>query len=264
MISISNIAWDSSIDDEIAEVLRNLGVSSIDVAPGKYFPDVIKTTNIQIHDVRQRWADRGFSIVGIQSLLFGTKGLNVFGDSIIQKMMLNHLQHVCHIGAELNAKKLVFGSPKNRNQAGLSDSKAHEMALEFFTTLGGIAKEEGVIICLETNPICYGANFLTSSMDTFNFVKKLNHSNIKMQLDTGAIFVNQEPFEVVESMHEVIGHIHISEPNLAPLGSSSVNHKGLGEKLKAIKIPKTIEMLTYNEPFSAIAPAVKVVKENYL
>ena len=38
-LSVSNIAWDVEEDDAVAEVLRDLGVDQVDLAPGKYFPD---------------------------------------------------------------------------------------------------------------------------------------------------------------------------------------------------------------------------------
>jgi hypothetical protein len=52
----------------------------------------------------------------MQALLFGTTGLNVFGDNKSQEAMLEHLRAVCRIGAGLGATKLVFGSPKNRDR----------------------------------------------------------------------------------------------------------------------------------------------------
>ncbi len=265
VISISNIAWEKSLDEEVAKTLQEFGVSCIDIAPGKYFSDFSKTTDTQIQVVRQKWADWGFSIIGMQSLLYGTQGLNVFGERNSQIAMLNHLQHVCHIGAQLGATKLVFGSPKNRDCSGLTGERVNEIALNFFSSLGKIAAEEGVTICLETNPICYGANFLTKTIDTYNFVKKLAHPNIRMQLDTGAIFLNQESIDVIEYVWELVGHIHISEPNLSPLGFEKVNHKIVGEKLLSLEIsmPKTIEMLTKSETLRDIANAVKLTQQFY-
>ena len=107
-ISISNIAWDPSLDEKVAQELFSMGIRCIDIAPGKYFQNFKETTDKQISIVRKIWEDRGFSIVGMQSLLYGTKGLNLFAEREIQQKMLEHLDHVCRIGSILRATKLVF------------------------------------------------------------------------------------------------------------------------------------------------------------
>ena len=44
--------------------------------------------------------------------------------------------------------------------------------LNFFRRLGDIAQEHDVILCLEPNPICYQANFMTNSLETVEVVRK--------------------------------------------------------------------------------------------
>ena len=138
-LAISNIAWDTAEDEAIATLLHRFGVDAIDVAPGKYFPDPAKATDEAIARVKRWWAERGIEITGMQGLLFGTTGLNVFGPPEAQDAMLQHLTAVCHIGAGLGAKRLVFGSPKNRDRTGLSDQEAMDVAVPFFRRLGDIA-----------------------------------------------------------------------------------------------------------------------------
>ena len=111
-LAISNIAWDISEDTSVAKLLGKFDVDAVDVAPGKYFPDPVSARYEDIAKVRQWWADHGIEITGMQSLLFGTTGLNVFGDTKSQQAMLEHLRAVCRIGAGLGATRLVFGSPK--------------------------------------------------------------------------------------------------------------------------------------------------------
>ena len=120
-LAISSIAWDTAEDVDISELLKRYGVDAIDIAPCKYFPDPTKTTDVEIERVKHWWGDRGFEITGMQALLFGTAGLNVFGSPVVQNAMLQHLTDVCRIGAGVGATRLVFGSPKNRDRNGLSD-----------------------------------------------------------------------------------------------------------------------------------------------
>lgn len=252
-LAISSIAWDISEDEDVASLLKRHRVDAIDVVPGKYFPEPAKATDEEVAKVKNWWADRGIEITGMQALLFGTTGMNVFGSHAIQDAMLKHLAAVCRVGAGLGATRLVFGSPKNRDRNGLSDEQAMNIAVPFFRRLGEVALSYGVVICLEPNPLCYGANFMTTSAETAEVVRQVALPAIRMQLDTGAIMINGEDIVAVAKLHNdgsLIGHIHASEPDLVPLGEGGVNHATVAACLKQL-LPEhivSIEMLaTRNE-----------------
>ena len=244
-LSISNIAWDSPLDAHVAELLLQLGVTTIDVAPGKYFPDPIQASEKDIETVRQWWADRGITIYGMQSLLFGTTGLNVFGNADSQNAMLKHLKAVCRIAEGLGVKRLVFGSPRNRDRTGLTDEQAQCLALEFFNRLGAIATNHGVVIAIEPNPTCYGTNWITTTEDAFKFVTMLGNPGIAMQLDTGTVLINEEASSVVHKVSGAVGHVHISEPKLVPVGDNPLMHAPLVKPIQTLGVDVlTIEMVT--------------------
>lgn len=251
-ISISNIAWDPADDEGVAALLSKHSVDAIDIAPGKYFADPALATDAEIARVRRWWGDRGVELVGMQSLLFGTTGLNMFGSSESQDAMLARLGAVARIGAGVGATRLVFGSPRNRDREGLTDEQTVERAVDFFGRLGDIAASEGVVICLEPNPPRYGANFMTSSLETARMVEHVAHASIRMQLDTGAMAINGESAkEVVERCAGLIAHVHASEPDLVPLGDGATPHRDVCSALRA-HLPGhtvTIEMVaTKDEP----------------
>jgi D-psicose/D-tagatose/L-ribulose 3-epimerase len=251
-LAISNIAWDIAEDTSVAKLLGKFGVDAIDVAPGKYFPEPANAKDEEIANVRRWWAGHEIEITGMQALLFGTTGLNVFGDSNSQEAMLEHLRAVCRIGAGLGATRLVFGSPKNRDRSGLSDAQALEQAVSFLRRLGNTAQEHGVIVCLEPNPTRYGANFMTTSAETAHVVAAVGHEAIRMQFDTGALTINGEsPEAVLECSSRFIGHVHASEPDLVPLGDGGTDHQ-LMHKALSQHLPEhlvSIEMVaTKKEP----------------
>lgn len=251
-LAISNIAWNVVEDEAVAELLQHHQVNAIDIAPGKYFPQPAKATAAEMGRVKDWWAKRGFEITGMQALLFGTTGLNVFGATDSQDAMLQHLDAVCRIGAGLGAPRLVFGSPKNRDRNGLSEAETMAMAISFFRRVGDIAGIHGVIICLEPNPTCYGANFMTTSAETARVVKQVAHPAIRMQLDSGALTINgEDPATVLQESAGLIGHIHASEPDLVPLGDGGTDHGKVFEALMPC-LPDylvSIEMLaTQGEP----------------
>lgn len=267
-LAISNIAWDTVEDERVAVMLKRYGINAIDIAPGKYFPEPAKATDEEIARVKRRWAERGIEITGMQGLLFGTVGLNLFGSPEVQDEMLQHLTAVCRIGAGLGATRLVFGSPKNRDRGGLSDEQVKGIAIPFFRKLGDIAQAHGVVICLESNPACYGANFMTTSNETADVVRQVSHPAIRMQLDTGALAINGEDhIAVLKNSAMLIGHIHASEPNLVPLGDGGADHFAVADALRKW-LPEyivSIEMLpAKNEPnLPAIERAVVVAIRYY-
>ena len=273
MISISNIAWDVAKDDDVAKVLNDYAVPYIDIAPSKYFDASNHTEEKQILDVKHYWNNKGIEPIGMQALLFGTTGfgttgLNIFGSSTTQNLLLQHLTHICRIGNTLGAKKLVFGSPKNRDRSHLDDNQTLKIAVDFFRHLGIIAQSYGVVICLEPNPECYQANFMTNSIDTANIVREVNHAHIRMQLDIGAMNINNEPpIKIIESVAPIIHHIHISEPQLAPLNKDNHFHKKAAEAIQTYlpNMPMTIEMLTTNSDSSIkqIRHSIEMVQKIY-
>lgn len=267
-LSISNIAWDVAEDEAVAALLQRYAVDAIDVAPSKYFADPATASDDDIARVRQWWSERGIEITGMQALLFGTTGLNVFGMSTSQDAMLLHLSRVCRIGAGLGATRLVFGSPKNRDRKHLNEAQAQAIAVPFFRRLGDIAAEHGVTVCLEPNPTCYGANFMTTSAEAAQVVTRVAHPAIRMQLDAGTITINDEDaLTVLRDSAALIGHVHASEPDLVPLGNGRTDHAraaaGLRQHLPDHVV--TIEMLaTTNEPhLAAIERALQVAITHY-
>lgn len=269
MISISNIAWDVSLDQDVSEILVNSGVSYIDIAPPKYFKNTNETTDHEILKVKQYWLDKGITPLGMQSLLFGTEGLNVFGTLEVQNKLLAHLTHICHIGHVLGARKLVFGSPRNRNRSHLTDKQTLETACEFFNRLGDIAKTNDVVICLEPNPVCYQSNFMTNSIETVEMVKAINHDHIRMQLDIGAMDINNESAdEIIKQVAPWVHHIHISEAQLAPLNINNSFHPKASAAIQKYlpNMPMTIEMLTTSPSMTLkeIEQSIDLIKKIYL
>jgi sugar phosphate isomerase/epimerase len=267
-IAASNIAWDALEDQAVLALLRRYGVDAIDIAPTKYFADPAHTPERDVTQIRSWWAERGIEVTGMQALLFGTNGLNLFGASEVRAAMLVHLTAVCRIGQLLGARRLVFGSPRNRDRSGLSDEATLDIASEFFTRLAAIASAHEVLICLEPNPTRYGSNFMLNSAETAKIVEAVAQSTIRMQLDTGAVTINEEdPERVIPLLGRFVGHVHASEPDLVPLGDGGCDHASIA-RLVHRNLPEqvvSIEMVaTKNEPhLVSLERALKVATHHY-
>lgn len=266
-LSVSNIAWDTSLDEAVAALLLQEGVHCIDIAPGKYFSDFAEATDDDIDRVRRFWFDHGIKIVGMQSLLYGTKGLNLF-DKSSQTAMLRHLQSVRRLAVGLGVERLTFGSPKNRDRTGLTDAEADAVAKAFFRQWQGEKTAASVKprLLLEPNPTIYGANFLTTTEATADFVQSLSEPSVGLQLDLGTMTVNDEPPDVIDRVAPLVGHIHVSEPRLVSVGTTQAPHAFYASHLKNVPAAYlTIEMVEKDadRPLDAVREAIRFVKRVY-
>ncbi len=269
-IGISGIAWDPADDRPVADLLARFGVDAIDVAPSKYFPDPAAATDAELARLRGWWADRGIEITGMQSLLFGTTGLNVFGPAEVQQALLDRLAAVFRVGAGLGAVRLVFGSPRNRDRTGLDDATALERGAGFFARAGDLAASAGVQLMLEPNPTRYGANFMTTGAETAQVVRAVGHPAIGMQLDTGAAHLAGEDVEDLLAAHaDLVGHVHLSDVDLAPLGGAQISQdrsdpgaEGSVDQCRAVRaisahLPGRVSVIEMLSPSPNTMPAIE-------
>jgi len=65
-LAISNIAWRSPRGRTSRGAAEEIPIDTIDVAPGKYFPNPLAAHSTEIARVRDWWAQRGIAINGMQ------------------------------------------------------------------------------------------------------------------------------------------------------------------------------------------------------
>lgn len=243
-ISYSNIAWELADEPTVADLLRHDGIDAVDIAPGKYFPDPGTTTKAEALAVRDWWQERGIEILGMQALLFGVAGLNLFGEPPMRLALLDRLSCIARIAGWIGATRLVFGSPKSRDRGSLGEDQALDISVPFFRSLGERASEHGVQFCLEPNPIGYACNFMTTTDEGAAVVRAVDHAGIRLHLDAGAMAMNGEDPAVQVARHfELVGYVHASEPNLAPVGHGPIHHAlAQALDLHLPNIPVSIEM----------------------
>lgn len=269
-LSVSNIAWEPAEDEAVAALLRQSGIDAIDIAPGKCFARPVEATDAEIAAVRERWAARGISICGMQGLLFGAAGLNMFGPAPTQSAMLDYLEEICRVAGGLGATRLVFGAPKHRDRSVLSDAQAHAVACDFFRRMGDIAARRDVIFCIEAVPAAYGSNFLRTHAEAAAMVRAVDHPSIRLLLDSGTMAANGEDCAQVVADHApLVAHVHLSEQGMRALGEcedgSGVDHATLAAHLRRW-LPSqtlTIEMLPAGDRIDALRRSIARAVRHY-
>jgi len=231
-ISISNIAWKKQETNKALKILKQKGITNIDVAPTLLFDSIDNLTKEEIKKVKEKYQREGFTMVAMQSLLYGLQPCSIFGGEEERDEIIFYLKKVFFIAQELGIKNLVFGSPKNRHIEEESEDN-ERVAIDFFRKLSEIAYTFGINICLEANPKEYDCNFITNTFEAVDFIKKVDRMNFKLNLDISTIILNNSNLkDVIQYAKEYIEHVHISFPYLK--GISEINHKLISKLLKEI------------------------------
>jgi len=267
-IGVSNLLWTPDLDEAVASLLNRRGIDTIDVAPTRYFDDLDNTPSAALHAVRNFWRDRGITITGLQSLLHGTEGLNIFGDGAIRRRTRARLRAAMRVGAELGARQLVFGSWRNRDRGSLTMEAAENSAADFF---GEVATDAARLdVCLTIEPISerYGNNFLIDHDEAARLVERVDLSSFRLTLDVGCAGLAQEDIAGILRRHErIISHVQLAEYEMAPLNAANPWHRRAGPVVRQA-LPGRVACIEALKPpdmssLEAIAQSVDVAQRLY-
>jgi len=242
-ISISNIAWRSEEEPAVAAAMQGLGITGVEVAPGKIGPEPAAIDDDELRGYREVWSRSGISIVAMQALLFGRGELVMFGSDAEREQLLAYFGRIIHLGGVLGAKTLVFGSPKNRQVGDRPPLEACEIAVRFFRSVGRLAADHGTCFCIEPNPPEYGCDFITNARDALALVRAVDHPGFGLHLDAAALHMAGEGAEVIRESAGTIRHFHASEPMLAQVKpGGAVDHESFARALREIDYARWISI----------------------
>jgi D-psicose/D-tagatose/L-ribulose 3-epimerase len=266
-LSVSNIAWTEAQDEASLAALSRFGVEGVEVAPTRLWPAWAGMSAESARAVRDHLRERGFAIPAMQSLLFGLPDLNLFGDSARREALRRHLESLFPVAAELGARVLVFGSPKNRDRGDIEESVALALAADFFRELARSASAHDVVLCIEPNPPQYASNFVTGWRQALALVEAVNTMGFGLHLDTGCIVMNgDDPADAISTCGSAIQHFHISEPHLSGFDAPVVDHASVSQALRAVDYRNwiSIEMRSNAASVAALEGALAFVQKTYV
>jgi sugar phosphate isomerase/epimerase len=249
------------------ELLPTLGVNGVEVAPTKIadWPDL---TDSMLLNFRRNVQNSGLVVSSLQAILFNRPSLQLLDNAEQFKYFENHFVRLIEIANILEAKILVFGSPKNRKLCGLSDSVGHQLALERLHQLGDIAHSAGIIIGIEPVPVHYGNEFLTSWRQVLDFVVELSHPGVGVHLDTGCVIMNGDVIEeAITSCANLICHFQVAQPQLTNFAIAHPDHSIAAKYLKKIDYSGWISLEMQEPEFNSIevlTQAIKFISTTYL
>lgn len=266
-IAISNLAWQPADDEAVFSLLKQHGVDRVELAPTKYFPEIKQAAPDQIKTVKGKFDAAGLSVVGFQALLFGQPDMKVFADREVTERTTDYLNTLAKLCSDLGGTVMVFGSPKNRQvPPEMTKDDAWRAAVDFFWKAGRRCHEHGVSLLIEPNPAQYNCNFVNNVEQAARLVREVDTPGFGLHLDLGAMTLNGEDVnDVIADVADIIGHFHVSEPEIKPIKPDNPNHKLAAAALREIGYKGTvsIEMLPPPNGLDQIAEVLDFVTKTY-
>lgn len=264
-LAISNLAWPSRLDSEVADTLAVHGVDAIEAAPGRLNEDPTRITLAQAAAFRRVWAARGIGVSAMQALFFGGPTCSLFAGVAARRELADHLVLIAEVAATLDAPLLVFGSPRNRARGDLPHEEAMKVAAEFFFDAAERIQAYGARIVIEPIPAAYGCDFLNTAAEALRLAQATDEL-IGMHLDSGCMTLAGEAVdEAIANAASRLCHFHVSEKDLAPIGSGTVRHEAFAAALKANRYEKrlSVEMRETSTPVASIDQALRHARGAY-
>lgn len=264
-IAISNLAWDKTEEKDIVRILRQDQIAGVEIAPAKIWPEPTRVSRTEAEKYKNFWKANAIQVVAITSLFYNHSELNIFKN---KDKTFAYLKKIIRLGSWLGAKVMVFGSPKNRVRGTLSRPQADGLAVSFFRRVGAEAKKYGITLCLEPIPASLGTDYINSTTEAILLVKKINHPNIRINLDESAMKLNKERYaETIKKALPLTTHFHISEKGFGVISNTNPDHKKVAIALKKIKYPFWVSIEMRARPktnhIRTIEKALKFVKRTY-
>lgn len=231
-VAISNIAWPQDAEREALALCGSLGFTGLEIAPGRSFPGWPQTA-ADIAAVKAIAADHGLQIVALQGILFGVEHVELFVSESTRARLADHLHKVADLANALGAGAAVYGAPRSRDPGDLPAKAAQDVAADFFATVAPAFETADSCLAFEANDASYGCRFVTRTQEAVEFVQRVDRSGVRLQIDTGTMFLGGESTDVIRDAVPVAGHFHASEPQLRPLGTGDADHRPIADALRA-------------------------------
>jgi sugar phosphate isomerase/epimerase len=269
-LAMSNIAWAPEERLEAYAILAEAGFTGLEIAPALFFhaaDDPFLPDTASARRARVEAAEAGLSVVSMQSLLFGVAGAALFDGAEARAVFDKAMRRAIALAERFGIPNLVFGSPAQRRvPEGMEMAQALDEAAEVFRRLGDAAAAAETRIAIEANPAAYGTNFCTTLDEALAFVEFVGHPAIVPHLDLGAMHMNGDFASVparLPALAPLLGHVHVSEPQLAPAPADAPSLVPVLQGLAAGGYARavSIEMKRPDEGLGAVRGAVSRLAE---
>ena len=257
-LAISNLSWEEKDDDIMYQYLYRHGIA-MEVVPSRIFKWERSAINDRLVSPFEHYSAASdwyriinthylINVASMHSLLYNVDK-NMFENDTYRRFLMDYLQMAVEFAVRIKCPNLCFGCGPNRNIPGwMSVEEAQEIAITFLGNLADYAYDNG--ICLSVEPITAGdgSNFINTTQQALDLVRQAAKPGLRVCASIGAIIENGEDISQIFTKENIglINHIHISEPQLAPLQPRQI-YTDITDRLKELgyKNYVSVEILKY-------------------
>ena len=236
-LAASNIAWNADDDGAVLSYMADHGFSGLEIAPTRVFPDhpYEHLDEAEIY-MRKLLLEYGLRICSIQSIWYG-KIERIAESQEAKERLIAYTKKAIEFAYTVGCENLVFGCPRNR----MIYSEEEKLIVEdLLIQCADFASKYHTVIALEPNPSIYNTNYINTTEEAVTLLKRLNHPNLRLNLDFGTIIANQESLNWIKTDGALIHHVHISEPGLI----------SIQERPEHMRLIELMDVIPYDRYFS--------------
>lgn len=268
-LAVSNIGLTPFDHADELRALADLGVSGVEVAPSRVWPNTWHGLTPGAVDIYRREVEAaGLQVVGLHSLIFDHPNLGLFKDAETRQSTLAFFAHLSEVCRDLGGKTLIWGGGRRRGD--LSERDATEEAVLFMSELANKTGVDGTCFCFEPlGPA--DSDFVNSALTSLEIVRRVNHESLAVQLDAKALAENNEIDRAVfDAVRPNLVHVHANEPGLGVVGhgGEGVDHNAIGAELRRIGYDGFVSIeqrqLNQENPLSDLQQSIAFVTRSYL
>ncbi len=206
------------------DLAARLGFDGIELAPFTLGPEPHRLPPERVAAVRHAVADAGLRVGALHWLLVAPEGLSITSaDAGVRRATLDVIDGLVTLAAELGARVLVHGSPKQRTlPTGDERTGAIERAKEAFALAGRAAEGAGVTYCIE--PLsAQETEFVTGVAEAVAIVDEIGSPALRTMIDCRAARLSE-----VDAVEDLIAryvpsghvcHVHVNDRNSGAPGA---------------------------------------------
>ena len=255
-LAISNIGFAPGDDETVYAEMSRCGFSGLEAAPTRLAARPCRAPAPGAKVAAALRARYGFFIPSMQSIWYGLQG-NIFVPEDAARLA-RYTARIVDFAAAAGCPSLVFGCPRQRY---IPRGMCADDALGFFARISAYARLHGVSIALEANPPVYGTNFCNVSSEAFAFARKV--PGLAVNYDLGTLLTNGESLDTLFENLEQVSHIHLSEPELAPIRPRPV-HRELARRLREAGYTGFVSVEMKTQPVETVRRVLEYTAEVFV
>jgi sugar phosphate isomerase/epimerase len=260
-LSISNLAWKNKDINKVVDMMKKYNFQGIEILPTKIWGSWENINKNKLLKFKAFLNKSNIKVSSIQSLFFKTNLLLENKDD--QPKIIRHLKKLIMICKILECKNLVFGSPAFRRIEKSTISLVEKKLIKVLRAINKDLVKNDIVISIEPNPKFYNCNFINTLKEANKIIKKIKLKNIKIQLDTACVILENGTLKDINKYIKKVNHVHLSEKNLIKLNKNNIIIKKLINLLKNKKWKNWVSIEMMNVSIKELESSMKFVDSEF-